>query len=226
MELHYLNRYDAILPITARDGAVLKTLGCNCPCHVVPMGINASELLPGHLSLEFPSVFHIGALDWLPNQEGLQWFFDRVWDKILDTHPDLKFYLAGRNAPDHYRSLVHRNVVFMGEVDNAYEFMRSKAVMVVPVLSGSGMRIKIIEGMALSKAIVTTTIGTEGIGTSHGKDIFIADDPDTFADAVCKLIEDKAFCLEIGKNARNFVTSHYDNHAISDSLVTFYQGLL
>jgi glycosyltransferase involved in cell wall biosynthesis len=190
------------------------------------MGINSSELPPDHHLLEFPTVFHIGALDWMPNQEGLQWFFDKVWDKILGKHPEVKFYLAGRNAPDHYSALAFRNVVFMGEVDDAYEFMRSKAVMVVPILSGSGMRIKIIEGMALGKAIVTTTIGTEGIETSHGKDIFIADEPAAFADAVCKLIEDKSFCLEIGKNARNFVTSQYDNHAISGSLVTFYQGLL
>jgi len=226
MELHYLNQYDAILPITARDGEVLKTLGCKCPSHIVPMGINASELLPDHHSLEFPTVFHIGALDWIPNQEGLNWFFEKVWDKILEKHPEVIFYLAGRNAPDHYKALAYRNVVFSGEVDDAYEFMRSKAVMVVPVLSGSGMRIKIIEGMALGKAIVTTAIGTEGIGTSHGKDIFIANDPVTFADAVCKLIEDKSFCLKIGENARNFVTSHYDNHAISGSLVTFYQGLL
>jgi glycosyltransferase involved in cell wall biosynthesis len=225
MELQYLNSYDAVLPITARDGEILRNLGCRLPSHVVPMGINAGELLPGQDKPEFPSLFHIGALDWIPNQEGLIWFFENVWGKILEKHPDLVFYLAGRNAPRHFRTLPYPNVVYLGEVEDAYNFMRSKAVMIVPVLSGSGMRIKIIEGMALGKAIVTTSIGTEGIGTTHGKDILIADDPGQFAQNVCALLEDWKYCLEIGENARNFVAEHYDNFAITSALADFYQSL-
>jgi glycosyltransferase involved in cell wall biosynthesis len=225
MELFYLNRYDAVLPITARDGRMLQSLGCKLPLHVVPMGVNASELTPDHGPLEFPSVFHIGALDWIPNQEGLQWFFEEVWGRILEKYPGVKFYLAGRNAPDHFRSLPYRNIDFIGEVDDAYEFIRSRAVMVVPLLSGSGMRIKIIEGMALGKAIVTTSIGTEGIETTHGKNILIADDPVNFAENVCRLIEDQAFCIEIGENARKFVVKEYDNRSISHALTEFYHKL-
>jgi polysaccharide biosynthesis protein PslH len=225
MELNYLNRYDAVLPITARDERILKDFGCTIPSHVVPMGINAGELLPDHAKLDFPSVFHIGALDWMPNQEGLMWFFENAWNKILEKHPDLKFYLAGRNAPEYFRALPYRNIVFLGEVEDAYEFIRSRAVMIVPVISGSGMRIKIIEGMALGKAIVTTSVGTEGIDTTHGKNIFVADDVSGFAECVCRLVEDRKFCLEMGENARNFVTAQYDNFAISSSLVAFYQNL-
>ncbi len=145
---------------------------------------------------------------------------------ILEKHPDLHFYLAGRNAPVHFKTLPYPNIVFLGEVEDAYEFIRSKAVMIVPVLSGSGMRIKIIEGMALGKAIVTTSIGTEGIATTHGRDILIADDPDQFARNVCALVEDRNYCMEIGENARNFVVGHYDNFAITSSLAEFYQSLL
>jgi polysaccharide biosynthesis protein PslH len=226
MELQYMNRYDAILPITERDGNRLKELGCLLPCHVVPMGINAGTLLPDHSHLEFPSLFHIGALDWMPNQEGLLWFFENVWGRILEKHPGLKFYLAGRNAPPKFTSLPYPNIEYLGEVENAYEFIRSKSVMIVPVLSGSGMRIKIIEGMVLGKAIVTTPIGTEGIATTHGKDIFIADNPQDFARHVCTLVENRALCLKIGENARNFVAEHYDNSAITSSLAAFYKNLL
>lgn len=225
MELHYLNLYNAVLPITSRDEGFLKKMGCTIPSHVVPMGINAGELLPDHQHLEFPSVFHIGALDWMPNQEGLLWFFDHVWGKILEKKPDLKFYLAGRNAPDEFRSLPYPNIIFLGEVENAYDLIRSKAVMIVPVLSGSGMRIKIIEGMALEKAIVTTSIGTEGIATTHGSDILISDDPEEFAQYVGRLLDDRNFYLEIGKKARNFVTTRYDNGSISKSLTDFYRNL-
>ena len=226
MELKYLNLYDAVLPITHRDGEILSKSGCCLPCHVVPMGVNAVELIPDHSALEFPSIFHIGALDWMPNQEGLTWFFENVWEMILEKHPGLQFYLAGRNAPRHFKKLSYPNVVFLGEVEDAYSFIRNKAVMIVPVLSGSGMRIKIIEGMALGKAIVTTSVGSEGIATTHGTDILIADDPGQFARNVCALLEDRNYCMEIGENARNFVTIYYDNFAITSSLAEFYQSLL
>jgi polysaccharide biosynthesis protein PslH len=226
MELHYLNLYDAVLPITSRDGEILRKLGCRIPFHVVPMGVNAGELIPDNSMLEYPSVFHIGALDWIPNQEGLKWFFENAWGLVLEKHPDLHFYLAGRNAPQYFKELPYPNIIFSGEVDDAYHFIRSKAVMIVPVLSGSGMRIKIIEGMALGKAIVTTTIGTEGIATTHGRDILIADDPEQFARNVCALVENRNYCMEIGENARSFVARHYDNGAITSSLAEFYQSLL
>lgn len=226
MELQYLNHYDAVVPITSRDEDVLRKLGCRLPCHVVPMGINAGDLFPDHSRLEFPGLFHIGALDWMPNQEGLLWFFENVWGKILQKHPDLKIYLAGRNAPQKFTSLPYPNIEFIGEVDDAYQFIRSKAIMIVPILSGSGMRIKIIEGMALGKAIVTTSIGSEGIATSHGENIFIADYPEDFAGNVCTLAENRDLCLEMGNKARKFVTENYDNNAITGSLALFYENLL
>ncbi|MBW6460152.1 MAG: glycosyltransferase family 4 protein [Bacteroidales bacterium] len=226
MEFRFLNRYDAVLPITARDGEMMKQMGCRLPMHVVPTGIEANELIPGHSAMEFPSVFHIGALDWMPNQEGLLWFMDNVWPAVLERNPGLMFYLAGRNAPPYFHSLPYDNVVFMGEVEDAYGFIRSRAVMIVPILSGSGMRIKIIEGMALEKAIVTTSIGTEGITTTHGKNILIADDPSEFAQHVCDLVASKEYCLEIGRNARKFVISHYDNETITRSLAEFYSKLM
>jgi glycosyltransferase involved in cell wall biosynthesis len=162
----------------------------------------------------------------MPNQEGLIWFFENAWGKILEKDPGLTFYLAGRNAPHKFTNLPYPNINFVGEVEDAYQFIRSKAVMIVPVLSGSGMRIKIIEGMALGKAIVTTSVGTEGIGTTHGENIFIADQPDEFATYVCSLLENRELCMQTGEKARNFVAGHYDNNAITISLIAFYQNLL
>lgn len=225
MELEFLNKYDAVVPITERDHLVLQKLGCRLPAHVVPMGVNPDELVPDFSRMEFPSVFHIGALDWMPNQEGLTWFLEKVWEKVLKHHPDLKFYLAGRNAPDHFKSLTYPNVRYLGEVADAYDFIRSKTVMIVPILSGSGMRIKIIEGMALGKAIVTTSIGTEGIATTSGENLFVADDPDEFAQIVCNLVENREKCVAIGENARKFVTEYYDNDVITRSLILFYEKL-
>ena len=98
--------------------------------------------------------------------------------------------------------------------------------MVVPLLSGSGMRIKIAEGMALGKSIVTTPIGTEGISTTHRGNIMIAESPEGFCAAICELIDDPALFRKIGENAFNFVKENYDNLTITASCTEFFQNLI
>ena len=183
-------------------------------------------MIPDNSNLEFPSVFHIGALDWMPNQEGLTWFFENVWGLRYWKNIPVCIFTWPAEMRQSFQKLPYPNIIFLGEVEDAYEFIRNRAVMIVPILSGSGMRIKIIEGMALGKAIVTTSMGTEGIATNHGRDILIADDPGQFARHVCSLVEDRNYCMEIGENARNFVARHYDNFAITSSLAAFLSKVL
>src|SRR5690606_3466459 len=129
-------------------------------------------------------------------------FINNCWPEIHDKFPELKFYIAGRQAPDWLiRHFDKPNIVYMGEIEDAYQFMNSKAIMVVPLFSGSGMRIKIIEGMALGKPIVTTPIGTEGISTESGKNIIIAEGVQEFIYGVERLISDKKLFHSIGSNA-------------------------
>ncbi len=176
-EKSMINSYDLLVPITERDGMILDKLGNTKPRHVSQTGIDSSMLIPNSKNLEHPSLFHIGSLDWAPNQEGLIWFLDNCWNDIHQKYPELNFYIAGRNAPVWFqRKLSLPNIIYKGEVADAYEFINSKSIMVVPLNSGSGMRIKIIEGMALGKPIITTTIGTEGISTTSGKNIIVAED--------------------------------------------------
>ncbi len=223
-EISNLNSYDLLVPITDRDGIILDSLGNNKPRHTSQTGIDFASLVPTARKLEFPSLFHIGALDWAPNQEGLIWFFNHCWPKIHDQNPDLKFYLAGRNAPDWFERLIKlEGVEYLGEINDAYDFINSKAVMVVPLFSGSGMRIKIIEGMALGKPIVTTDIGTEGIPTENGQNILIANDADSFIDAIDQLINDRGLSDRIGTNAIGFIQEKYDNLSQAEALIEFYK---
>ena len=184
-----------------------------------------ASLVPTAKKLEFPSLFHIGALDWAPNQEGLIWFFDNCWTRIHSQNPDLKFYLAGRNAPEWLeRRLSLDGVVYLGEINDAYDFINSKAIMVVPLFSGSGMRIKIIEGMALGKPIVTTDIGTEGIPTIDGNNIMLANDADKFVESINRLINDRELFNQIGKNAIGFIQEKFDNLSQAGALIEFYKN--
>jgi polysaccharide biosynthesis protein PslH len=223
-ERSYLNQYDLLVPITERDGIILNQLGNKKPSYVSPTGIDTKVLIPHSKNLEHPSLFHIGSLEWGPNQEGLIWFTERCWPKIHERFPSLKFYIAGRRAPDWLiKRFTVPNIVYEGEVPDAYEFMNSKSIMIVPLFSGSGMRIKIIEGMALGKPIVTTPIGTEGISTVSGKNILIADNEQEFIVNIERLLTDPELYKMVGINAIEYIQEKFDNLALAGSLIGFYK---
>jgi len=225
LEKAQLNSYDALIPITERDAQILRQMGCKIPVHVTPTGTDIEESKIDQSRMDYPSLYHIGALDWPPNQEGLLWFLRKVWPLVLSEMPDLKFYVAGRNAPDHFKRLKTKNLVFLGEVDDAVDFINSKAVGVVPLLSGSGMRIKIVEGMALGKAQITTTIGAEGNPARDGHELMIADTPEAFTAKLLQLVQNRELFDQMGKNAFQFVQKEFDNTKITQSLIEFYQNL-
>ena len=226
-EESWLNEYDLLVPITPRDGQKLNQLGNNRLLHVSPTGIDSSILIPDGTNPEYPSLFHIGSLEWSPNQEGLMWFLKNCWPRLNHQFPELKFYVAGRNAPSWLiDKLTQPGVIYEGEVADAYSYMNSKAILVVPLFSGSGMRIKIIEAMALGKAIVSTSIGAEGIGVENGKNILIADNKESFTAAVVKLITNKNVFTDLSRESILFIQKNFDNLALAGKLAEFYQNNL
>ena len=113
----------------------------------------------------------------------------------------------------------------MGEVESSVDFMNSKAIGIVPLLSGSGMRIKIVEGMALGKPMVTTSIGAEGNPAKDGKEVMIADHPSEFAQKILQLINDRTLFDDMSRDAIDFVNATFNNKAIAQSLIHFYKSL-
>ncbi len=168
----------------------------------------------------------MGALDWLPNQEAVKWLLDNVWPSIYKEFPKLKFYIAGRRPPQWLKDLRIDGVEVVGEVDDAAAFIKSKAIMPVPLFSGSGMRVKIIEGMMLKKAIVSTTIGIEGIIHKDGKDVLIANTPQEFIDSIRKLIWKEDFYKSICFNARENAKRNYSNKVLAEKLNGFISSIL
>jgi glycosyltransferase involved in cell wall biosynthesis len=224
-ETSHLNKLDAILPITFDDEKILRNLGCKIPVHVTPLGIDLKEYKV--VSEEIPqwSLFHLGSMDWLPNLEGIEWFLKNCWNPIHNEFPDLKLYLAGRGFPKHLVEAGYPNVICEREISDSNQYMQRKRIMIVPLLSGSGMRVKIIQGMALQKTIISTTIGAEGIECSDGENILIADTPQQFLEAVNRCLSDKIFAEEIGKSGRELVEKKYTNEAIGKGLHGFYSNL-
>ena len=224
LERSILNTYDVLITITEHDGISLDRLGNKKPRFTSEVGIDLSNLVPTAKDLEYPSLFHIGALDWPPNQEGLVWFLNSCWPAIHKQFPDLKFYIAGRSGPSWIKMRFgSEHVIFLGEVEDAYQFMNSKAIMVVPLHSDSGMRIKIIEGMALGKAIVSTKTGCEGIPVVNRENILIADQPEEFLEAIKDLITNYELFDLICQNSVNFISGKYNYLTIVERLAHFYE---
>ncbi len=224
-EIETFNSVDGIAAMTNVDVKHFKKLGYKKEITAIPTGYIINTQGELEKCVEENSVFHIASMDWLPNVEGVNWFLNNVWKKVSNCSPSAKLYLAGREMPDEYYQLTDNNIITVGAVESAKEFYLSKKIMIVPVLSGSGMRIKIIEGMALGKVIISTTIGAEGINCTNGENILIADTPDDFADAICKCLSDSAYCDLIGKNAQNLIASEYSNDEISKKMISFFEDL-
>lgn len=226
-ELGMLNNYDGIAAITPEDAEGFKKLGCTKPIITIPFGIDLKSVpLAGNSNQEFPSCFHIGAMNWIPNIEGVKWLLDNVWKIVFARHPQLKLYLAGRFMPEWLSNINKQNVNVVGEVKNQFEFMQSKGIMLVPLISGGGMRIKIIEGMAAGKTIISTAKGAEGVPYEHKKNILIANTPEEFADCIDLCLSNPNLYKLIGKNAQELVRTHFDNNKICKNLLGFNETLL
>lgn len=222
-EIDSMNTYDAHVPITSRDEEWFAQMGNTVPTHAIPTGIQPDKYLPDHSHTLFPSVFIFGSLDWRPNQEGILWFLENVWPIVSKKNKGLKLFIAGRSAPEWMKRLKGPSIELVGEVDDARDFFRSKSIMAVPLLSGSGIRIKIIEALALEKAVVSTCIGAEGLGCKPGKHLLIADKPAEFAAALQKCLDDINLCRQLGTEGRRFVESRYHNLNLAGELINFYK---
>ena len=222
-ERRILEQVDLLVPISRSDQEKFAAMRVRCPVHLSQAGLFMNEYTPADTDNRTPDLFYIGALDWLPNRNGLGWFVQNVWPTLRQRLPSLMFHVAGRNAPSPFSQRIRKQgVIFEGEVTDALRFINSHSIMVVPVFAGSGLRIKVLEGMAVAKAIVSTTLGAEGIPCTHGTHLMIANNANEFIDSITMLLGNASLRRTLGQNARDMVRENFDNLVISASLVDFY----
>jgi glycosyltransferase involved in cell wall biosynthesis len=215
-ELRAMQQLDAVLPISDADAADFRRLGITVPMHVVPCGarIASCDIAP-----EPGTVGFIGSLDFLPNQDAVRWILNELWPRVLSAAPDARLSIAGSSPPDWLRDRVLANV------RDAAAFVCAQSVVIAPLFAGGGMRIKVLDSMALGKPIVATTIGAGGIDAEPGREIVIADDVVSFADAVVRLLRDGDTAARIGAAAKAKVRELYDNDGIGRGVLRFYEPL-
>jgi glycosyltransferase involved in cell wall biosynthesis len=226
-EVEQLSNYDLLLAITQRDLDHFRKKGYRGEAVHIPIGLDLDLYTPDWSSFQRPlSISFIGSLDWMPNLEGIAWFLDKVWPQVHRQFPEVELHIAGRNTPESFRQKYQTpQVRIHGEVEDARAFINQHSMMVVPLLSGSGMRAKILEGMALGKAVLTTRLGLEGIKADHQKTVLTADDPDEFLNAVEWATQHPTALEEVGRAARQQVASLYSNLTIAEVAIQKFQAL-
>lgn len=222
-EINSLNKLDGFLPISETDLATFRQEGVRIPALVSPAGLPLTvekKALPKPMSKSF---CFIGSLDWQPNVEALDWLLESIWPLIKDQ--EIQLHIAGRNMPKRYQELQSTNLHIHGEVEDGKDFIRQHGPLLVPLLAGSGVRIKILEALAEGQAVISTSTGAEGLLLRHNEHLLLADTAEDFAQAILKLSTNSELCLKLGEKGQQQVFSHYSQRAQTNQIIQFIQHL-
>lgn len=215
-----LARFDLVLTVSEADGRTFARLypdSVTRPAHVVQTGVETDYFLPPAAAPERAHMVFTGSMDWLPNEDGMTYFCREILPKIRQSEPEATLSIIGRTPTPAVRKLSEiPGVEVTGRVDDVRPHIARGAVYVVPLRIGGGTRLKIFEAMSMAKAVVSTTVGAEGLPVTSGRDIDIADEPSRFAHAVVHLIRDTEARRAIEAAARRLVVERYDWSAVAN----------
>jgi sugar transferase (PEP-CTERM/EpsH1 system associated) len=208
-----LQRFDGVLTVSDADRTTFTRLYPDVrvkPMWVIPTGVDTEYFAPEGTAASEPRLVFTGSMDWLPNEDAMRFFCHDVLPLIRAEEPRARLSIVGRAPTAAVRALADEHIEVTGTVPDVRPFMRKAAVHVVPLRIGGGTRLKIFEAMAMGQAVVSTTIGAEGLPITHGEHALIADGPRAFADAVVSLLRDARRRQALSATARQLVVEHYD----------------
>ncbi len=219
---------DLLLPITAADAEAVKASGTTTQIVVAPF---APPALKAN-GVGAPSIrqtlkaYHIGAMDWLPNAEGVRWFLDEVWPKLHKWAPEVEFHFAGRAMPETFQKGLPEGVFCAGEVADADAFIADKDILVVPIRSGGGIRVKILEAMAAGKLVISTNVGMQGIDAQPDMHYLSANSAHDFAHLIAWTTSHSEKVAAITSSAQELIREHYDAAAIMKNVIATVEALV
>jgi glycosyltransferase involved in cell wall biosynthesis len=223
-EIAQINEADALLPISDDDARDFQAIGATRPSLVVPCGID-TRAIPPTPSTDRYGLYFIGSMGYRPNQEAVRWLADEVWPRVKAREPRAELTVAGSAFPRSLRAELHsRRIDVVQDVADVRTFAAPFRAMVAPLFSGSGMRIKVLEAMALGKPVIATPVGAGGIGATSGIEILIGNDAEEFANEVVRCIGDDGLAVRIGEAARAFVLGRYDEDTLATNVLEFFKS--
>ena len=220
-------KFDAVTCTSDIDAAVFQQHCAEDVIEIIPNGVDVSHYQPDFASEAPAHLIYIGSMDWYPNEDAVGFFSDEVLPQVQENVPEVRFSIVGGNPSARVQKLAEREgIVVTGRVPEIKPYFAEATVFVVPLRIGSGTRLKILEALAMGKAIVSTAVGAEGLDLKDGEEIFIADEPAAFADAVTRLLTDVPLRRRIGENGRARVKQDYDWRSIGEKLHRRYTKIL
>ena len=219
-------RADACLLTSGREREILRGLLPDKPADVVPNGVDIEFYQPSDIAVEPDSLVFTGLMSYRPNIDGAVYFVEEVLPRIHQVRPDVTLTVVGAGAGAEVERLAGPRVIVTGAVPDTREYFARAAVAVVPLRMGSGTRLKVLEGLAMGKPLVSTSIGCEGIHVKDGEHLLIADEPQALADAVLRALSDAPLAAALARQGRALVEREYGWAAITAQLEDFYARVL
>jgi sugar transferase (PEP-CTERM/EpsH1 system associated) len=218
-----VSRFDLVLAVSGADAETLQRLypsSLKAPAFTVATGVDTSFFAPAPQATIRPRhLVFTGSMDWIPNEDAMQHFCRDILPLIRAQEPDVTVSIVGRAPTPAVQRLADLpGVDVTGRVDDVRDYIATAAAYIVPIRIGGGTRLKIFEAMGMAKAVISTTVGAEGLPVSDGVDVAIADAPDAFAAAVVSVLRDPARRVQLERAARDLVVAHYDWSAVAGQL--------
>jgi polysaccharide biosynthesis protein PslH len=217
---------DACMVTSDRELPIVRRHAGQTPVGVVPNGVDIEYFKPGDDDIHARTVVFNGILTYRPNVDAAQHLVDEIWPLVLRRHPDARLTLVGRAGDDDRRRLTRPGVDVMGEVADIRPYLRRAAVVAVPVRIGGGTRLKVLEGLALGKAMVSTSLGCEGVDVRDGEHLLIGDGAESFASKVIELFDDPARGEELGRAGRRLIERAYPWDLVGRRMEAVYDEML
>ncbi|MDW8068677.1 MAG: glycosyltransferase family 4 protein [Anaerolineae bacterium] len=219
-------RFDAVTAVSEEDREALIEAGCPASrITVIPIAVDTEEIRPVERAPDARGILHIGTMYWPPNIEGVLWFARRVYPLIQEQVPDAPFFIVGARPPEEIRALEREipGIRVTGYVEDPTPYIRESGVFVVPLHTGSGMRVKILTAWAWGIPVVSTSVGCAGIPVHPGTDILIADSEAEFAAAVLRVLKDRETAARLTAEGRQYVEERFDWRIVCQKLDGVYE---
>jgi sugar transferase (PEP-CTERM/EpsH1 system associated) len=219
--------FDYHTTVSELDKKVLLEISSNINVAVVDNGTDTDYFKPMNVSLEEDTLVFAGSMSWYPNADAMIFFVKEIWPLIKKKIPDIKLNLIGSQPPAELIELcqIEPGVNLLGFVEDVRTYIAKSSVYVVPIRVGGGTRLKILDAMAMGKAIISSSIGCEGIEVRDGENIVIADDPEKFAEKIIQLLRNKSLRNRLEIAARETAVKYYSWSHIAPKLEAIYSQL-
>lgn len=221
-ELEIINKVDGLCCVTDADSLFFNEQNIITAIQTIPVSIEVTENKVDYQNNNF---FFIGAMNWVPNTEAVNILLKDIFPKLQELKPETKLHIAGSYMSSDLSKTQIKGITIHGKVPDVNKFMLHHGIMLVPMLSGSGVRIKILEALALGVPVISTEIGFLGINVKHGVHVLKAENWEDFLDLALKLHSDEALRRKLGENAQKFIAEEYNFKRINEKLETFIHGI-